>query len=116
MTAGKIKIGNLILRLEGLDGYKGHQAAYEQWDSEDGSFQIQVLDTLIEMTFLTTVLKNRANLLDEVNGKTLPISSDIFNTFYGVVATHELAVSPGMSQAKYKIEIKEDNPDVQKPA
>ena len=116
MDKGKIKLGNLIMNLEGLSDYAPKQAIYEQWDSEDGSFQIHLRQGLRSFSYETSIKTNREHLLDDVNGKTVAVSTTIFDTFFAVVLTHKLDVDRGSSLARYKIDIIEDNPDVKKPA
>ena len=116
MTKGKIKIGKLILRLENLDTYKPSRWQYEPWVSEDGSFQVRTVKNLIEVSFVTSVLKNRGNLLKELDGKTELVSADMFDTFEGVVSTQEMGVDGGNKRAVWKVTIVGDKSNVDKPA
>ncbi len=115
---GKIKIGKLILRLESLDNYVPSRYKYEPWEGEgeDNNFQVRLNKSITEVTFTTSILKNRGNLLKELDGKTETISADMFGTFEGVVSTQEMSVGGGTNRAIWKITVVGDKSNVDKPA
>lgn len=115
---GKIKIGKLILRLENVDSYVPSRYKYEPWEGEgnDNNFQVRLNKSITEVSFTTSVLKNRGNLLKELDGKTELVSADMFDTFEGVVSTQEMGVDGGSTRAVWKVTIVGDKSNVDKPA
>lgn len=111
---GKIKVGNLILRVEQLTSLIPHSTKYEEFPSYAGSFQNQVAPQLQEVQFTTSVRKDRENLLKELDGKTVVASADFMTTFECVVGTQKFAIQGGSDRAIYDITLVEDRSNVKK--
>ena len=107
--AGKIKLGGLILTVEGLNDVTPNRAQYEQFDSYGGGYQVKLSANQIkEVSFKTSVLIDREKLLKSLDGKTILASSDLFDPFECVVTSQKYGIEAGEKYALYEITLKED--------
>lgn len=111
---GKVKLDNLIMRCEDLSEVTPARAQYKDWASEDGNFQIKTIPSFKQVTFQTSVLLDRENLLKEIDGKTVVATSSLFDTFECVVTAQKYGVNAGSSRAIYNITLRSDNSRVGK--
>jgi hypothetical protein len=94
-----------------------HRAKYEDWESENGYFQVRVADEMKEVSFKTWVLKKKESLLYNLNGHIVLAASNMFNRFYCVVTAQNYSVSEADEWAEYDITLRETtatDPTVQK--
>lgn len=54
------------MRCEDLSEVTPVRAQYKDWPSEDGNFQIKTIPSFKQVTFQTSVLLDRENLLKEI--------------------------------------------------
>lgn len=111
---GKVKLDNLVMRCEDLSEVSPVRAQYKDWPSEDGNFQIKTIPNFKQVTFQTSVLIDRENLLKEIDGKTVLASSSLFETFECVVTAQKFGISAGSSRAIYNITLRSDDSRVGK--
>jgi hypothetical protein len=106
---GTIKLGSLILTVEGLDEVTPNRVQYDQFDSYDGSFQVKLSANQIkEVSFKTSVKGDREKLLKGLDGKKILASSTLFEPFECVVATQKYSIESGEVHANYDVTLKED--------
>lgn len=106
---GKVKLGSVILTIEGADDITPNRKQYEQFDSYDGSYQIKISTNQIkEVSFKTSTRDNKESLLKSLDGQSVLASSDIFDPFQCVVSSQKYSVEAGERYAIYNITLKED--------
>jgi hypothetical protein len=103
---GTIALNNLVLKAKDVE-VTPHRAKYEDWESEDGYFQVRVADEMKEVSFKSDVLIKKEDLLLKLNGKVVLAKSGMFKPFYCVVTTQSYEVPAGELWAEYNITLRE---------
>lgn len=125
---GQIILGEYVL-IECYDvQMKPHISDYELFESYEGIISIKkMLDKHAELSFKTLIRESivegynpdnpeanrnkfvefRNTFLDNVDGKSLVVVSDMFKPFRGVVTAKEYGVAGGETASEFSIEIRE---------
>lgn len=106
---GNILLGTIqveALDVDTTDRIKG----IEEWESYDGKYALPANDIYQELNFkveLSPGHEERIKYLDDLNGKSVLVSSKMFRTFRGRVASKRHNVPTGSELTVFEITVKE---------
>ena len=125
---GRILLGNYLIDAHDID-LTNHRADYELFESYEGLISIRkMLDQHTELSFKVTLTEAmvesyqpeddyedywddfrelRRTFLDEIDGQSVVVASEMFKPFRGVVSSKKYSIEAGETATIYEIEVKE---------